>query len=482
MKSSIYNKIVPYGEDNLVYNQVTGALLRVGESSIEKIKKIFNGDYCDESLLNKLIKLGFILEDNSDERIILRKKYEQKSKNSLIKYFHITVTDRCNLGCHYCFEEKNQWIKMSSETQDAVIEFGKKFLLKTPTEFFGIGWYGGEPTMHMSAVEKISKFFTNFCKNNSIVFEQYMISNGTTFTEAICEKLLSLQIGKVQVTIDGHKDDHDLSRPYLKDLSLSDMSDIQKKQIQKINPNLLLNVLGQKLPSQKSSYDEIIKGVERYVNMGGVVSIRMNVNEKTIERISYLLDDLNNRGLFIKNKNGGILYAYAHPIHEIGGCGGDSSDSNCGSCKISSMKMSSFAKKIDKIKDWYKEKNIEFYDHSPEMKFTGETCTANRQYEYVINPDGTLTKCTHDVGKPERVIGDVFTTDPYSPKMGDSYFDKFNPFDDEECSNCEVLPICLGGCKFNNDVGNSKKYEAGCATARFTLSDDIIRLYEKNKK
>jgi hypothetical protein len=75
MKSSIYNKIVPYGEDNLVYNQVTGALLRVGESSIEKIKKIFNGDYCDESLLNKLIKLGFILEDNSDERIILRKKY-----------------------------------------------------------------------------------------------------------------------------------------------------------------------------------------------------------------------------------------------------------------------------------------------------------------------------------------------------------------------------------------------------------------------
>jgi uncharacterized protein len=482
MKNSIYNKIVPYNEESLVYNQVSGALLRVGENGIKKIKKIFDGNYENDSLVNQLIKLGFIIENESDERIELRKKYEEKSKNHLVKYFHITVTDRCNLGCHYCFEEKNQWIKMSLETQDAVIEFGKKFLIKTPTEFFGIGWYGGEPTMHMPAVEKISKFFNNFCRENSILFEQYIISNGTTFTESICEKLLSLEIKRAQITVDGYKDDHDLSRPYLKDLSPNEMNDVQKKQIQKINPKLLLNVLGQKPPTERSSYNEIIKGVERYVGMGGIVSLRMNVNEKTIERVYHLLDDLNNRGLFTKNKNGGFLYSYAHPIHEVGGCGSGDGNSNCGSCTISSMKMSSFAKKIDKIRDWYKEKNIEFYDHSPEMKFTGETCTANKQYEYVINPDGTLTKCTHDVGKPEKIIGDVFTTDPYSPKIGDSYFEKFNPFDDEECSNCEVLPICLGGCKSNNDVGNSKKYEAGCATARFTLSDDIIRLYERNKK
>ncbi|MEI8270432.1 MAG: hypothetical protein WCG45_03610 [bacterium] len=49
----------------------------------------------------------------------------------------------------------------------------------------------------------------------------------------------------------------------------------------------------------------------------------------------------------------------------------------------------------------------------------------------------------------------------------------------EECYGCEVLPICMGGCKANNKVGENKKYDAGCITTRYSLEKDIIRLYEK---
>lgn len=479
MKNSIYNKIVSYKDKSLVYNQVTGALISAGADSLKKINDIFGGDYSNSTLVSRLKELGYLIDDEGDERLRLKKEYEKKSKNHLNKHLFITVTDRCNLGCHYCFEEKNQWIKMSIETQEELKNFVKKFLTQTETRNFGVGWYGGEPTMHMPAIENLSAFFKEFCEENSIEYYQMIITNGTTLTDSVCDKLIKLGIKKAQVTVDGFKEDHDLSRPYLKDLKINEISEVQKKQIEKIGP--LLNIIGQE-NKPKSSYDEIVKGITKYIAKGGVVSLRMNVNDTTINRINHLLDDLFSRNLFEKNENGGFLYAYAHPIYDIGGCGSGGGDSDCGSCKISSMKMSSFAKKIDQIKDWYKEKNIKFYDHSNEMKFTGETCTANKKYEYVINPDGTITKCTHHVGNPDKVIGKVsdMNPDPDSMNRGSTYFDKFSPFEDEECYNCSVLPICMGGCKANNNVGENKKYEAGCITARYSLDQDIIRLYEKN--
>ena len=487
MKPSIYNKIVPYEDEFLLFNQVTGALIKVGQKSLNKINSIFCGDFSNKKLAEKLKQLGYLIEDQGDERLRLKSVYESKVENNLNKHLFITVTDRCNLGCHYCFEEKDQWIKMSEATQEQLKFFSEKFLLETKTNFFGIGWYGGEPTMHMAAVENLSNFYKEFCDKNNINFYQMMITNGTTLSDSTCRKLINLGIKKLQVTVDGYRDDHDANRPYLKDLKYEEASDIQKKQILKTNPNVLLNVIDQTDKKRKSSYDEILRGIEKYVALGGEVSLRMNVNNDTISRVPMLLDDLLSKKLFEKNDNGGFLYAYAHPIYDTG-CG-SGEGGGCGSCKISSMMMESFAKKLDTVKNWYKKNKIEYFDHTVKMRFTGETCTANKKYEFVINPDGSITKCTHDVGKKDRVIGHIrdMETDPEKMLNNQSLLpllpiDKFNPFEDEECYNCEVLPICVGGCKSNNRVGDNKNYDAGCSTVRYTYVKDIINLYEKNEK
>jgi uncharacterized protein len=428
-------------------------------------------------------KMGFLLDNEDDEKAILKKEYEKSAGNHLKKHIFITTTDRCNLGCHYCFEEKNQWIKMSNETQQALIEYSTKFLTQTPTESLGVTWYGGEPTMNMPAIINLATFYNKFCKENNIFLYQDIITNGTTLTSHICEVLLNLGVRKAQVTVDGIKEHHDVSRPYLKDLTIEQMSPAQKSQVKKINPSLLLNVINNDNKQQnlvtRSSFDQIVKGIETYVEKGGEVSLRMNVNSENIDKTTELLDDLYKKNLFHKNENGGFLYAYAQPVYDIGPCG---NSSGCNSCPVSSMKMSVFSKKIESIKDWYKSKNTEF-DHAHEMYFTGQTCTANRKYEIVVNPDGTITKCTHDVGIPEKVVASVFDEDtsPDKRRMPDTAYDRFNPFNDNECSSCEVLPICLGGCKSNNKVGTALKYEAGCASVRYTYDSDIIRLYEKNK-
>lgn len=483
MKLSIFNKKVPYQDGCLLFNSVTGCLVKISKKLASEITNE-NLANLNNNLLIKLKKMGFLVNEYDDEKLILKRKYEEKTNNHLSKYLYITVTDRCNLGCHYCFEEKNQWIRMSDNTQNSLIKFSQKFLTKTKTDFFGVSWYGGEPTMHMRAIEYLSNFYTNFCKEQSIHFDQMIVTNGTTLTDHISDTLINLGIKRAQITIDGIKEDHDKSRPYLKDLTIDQMSDAQKNQIKKINPSLLLNVINDEPKKQnivtRSSFDQIIKGLETFIGKGGEVSLRMNVNSDTLEKTTHLLNDLYSRDLFFKNDKGGFLYAYAQPIYDIEPCG---NSSGCGSCPVGSMRVSEFAKKIEILKDWYKSKGMIWFDHTSDMQFTGNTCTANKKYEYVVNPDGTLTKCTHDVGKQDKIIGTIFdeNPDPESMSIPDTEYHRFSPFNDKECSSCEVLPICLGGCKSNNNVGVSKNYEAGCATIRYSYEDDIIRLYEKNK-
>ncbi len=475
MKTSIYNKIVPYEDQYLIFNCVTGSLVRVNKSVAENLIEEDISSFSQESL-KKMSKLGFIVGDE-DEKKVLKKKYEDIVNNYLSKQLYITTTDRCNLGCHYCFEEKNQWIKMSDETQDELINFSKKFLTNTKTKFFRVTWYGGEPTLNMPAIIKLSKFYIEFCKDNDIEFRQDMITNGTTLTDHICDILLDSGLSWLQITIDGIKEEHDISSPYLKDLTPEQMSAAQKNQIKKINPNLLLNVINDTKTKEitRSSFDQIMAGIKNWVKRGVCVSLRMNVNSNTLPKTIDLLDSIREQGLMEKNELGGYVYAYAHPIYDVGGCG---SSGGCGTC-VATMSMNDFSKKMHIIKDWYKKYKIESFDHMHQMFFTGDTCTANKKHEYVVNPDGTLTKCTHDMGVPEKVIGSVFKDPtPENIHIPNTNYDRFNPFDDDECSKCEVLPICLGGCKSNNRVGTSEKYDAGCSTVRYNYKEDIIRLYE----
>lgn len=468
MKLSVYNKLVESDDGTLLFNLVSGSLVVLRDRTLKAYRKLEAGDFSNQSFCDKLTELGYIVPPE-DERIAMRAEYERQTLDFRKKYLYVTVTDRCNLGCHYCYEDKNQWLKMTDQTQAEVEDFAVRFIEGTPTDSFGVAWYGGEPLMHTPAVVRLSRFFRQLCEKHDVYFYQMMITNGTMLTEHVAEQVVDLGIDFFQITVDGWKEDHDQSRPYLVDLTADQMSPVQIAQREKM---MSLPILGQSPPRPKarSSYDAIMKGIDRLVGRGGIVSLRMNVNAETITRCTMLLDDLYERGYFTKNDKGGYVYAYAHPIFE--GC-----DSGCGNYET--MSKEHFAKEVHRLREWYWSKGIEYFDHRNQMKFTGETCTANKKYEYVVNPDGTLTKCTHHVGNPNFVIGHVRDLDPNTASNG---FDSFNPFDDEECANCEVLPICMGGCKSNNKVGQNKKYDAGCVTTRFALAEEVRLLYQAKLK
>lgn len=478
MRLSSYNKLVAHKDGTLLYNLVSGALVLLNKNQLQEYLKIQSGDLTNLNLLKKLTNLGFYVED-IDERVIMRKKYEEIVNDCQNKNLTIVVTDRCNLGCHYCYEEKTQWLKMSLETQEQIKKFVYRFVTETPTKNLGIGWFGGEPTMNIQAVENLSRYFIKVCEEKGINLHQNMVTNGTTFSSSMADLIVKdLKIRNLQITVDGFKEDHDQSRPYLNSLKLEEMSDVQIEQRKKLDKNFSLTILNQPEPKPlvKSSYDSIMKNIELLLERGAVINLRMNVNSDSIKRIEVLLNELHEKNYFKRNKNNGILYAYAHPIFSNGSCGGSS---------FKTMTVEEFSHEVQRIRKWYKEHDIEFFDHHNEMKFTGQTCTANKRWEYVINPDGSLTKCWHHAADATKAIGHVSQDFPFIDfkQIKGNKFHQFNPFEDQECFNCEVLPICMGGCKANNQVDqNSNGYSEGCITTRYALQEEVASLYELRKE
>jgi uncharacterized protein len=66
---------------------------------------------------------------------------------------------------------------------------------------------------------------------------------------------------------------------------------------------------------------------------------------------------------------------------------------------------------------------------------------------FVVGPEGELYRCWNDVGRPERVVGDVRAEEAVIGSVLQArYATGVDPYDDPECRACAVLPICGGGC------------------------------------
>ena len=468
-KVSNYNVIVEHKDGFVFYNQISGSLLLLNEDQFNQYRKLLKRNFSiDADLLEELRENKFIIAEDFDEIDYMNKTYKKKKHKSYNKTLTIVPTDKCNLGCFYCYEDKSQWKNMSIETIEQTKKFVETFLLTTPTNQFLVTWFGGEPTLNLSCVEDLSSFFNDVCNKNKIVYGQSMVTNGTNINEKVIERLCKINCKNLQITIDGYKEDHDESRPFLSDLSIEEMSNVQIEQRRKINPGFgkFLNIIGQE-PIQKkkrSTYDLIINNLKLMHENGFNISLRCNIGSHNMKNHHKLLSNLEELGLTKTNeKNGGLISPYVAQIF-----------SHTGNSELSDISRESFSKfEIESGKSCEK---------SPVLtSFSGESCMANKQYSLCISQSGKISKCWHHATNDEYVIGSVSDLD--IAKNG--FVDDYAPFDDYECLSCYVLPSCMGGCKESNHFyqkGYKGKKLEGCQTLRWNIRSRVVELYENFKK
>ncbi len=401
-KVSRYNHFQPWGDaGHIAYNARSGAVALMTPddyATYERIAEAITSDRdlqfspAEQELLEQLQYGGFVCPDDRDEREALKflhnmARYEQASLGLVV-----APTLACNMACDYCYEA-NKKGRMSAGLVGAIAEFVEK--RAAGLELLDVGWYGGEPLLAMDIVEDLTKAMRDLGEEYRFSYTSSMVSNGYLLTRETVDRLLDLRISSVQVTLDGPARIHDAKRP---------------------------------LKDGRGSFDTIIENIAYAAGKMGV-GIRVNVDKSfSGEVIREMLEELRAAGL---RDRVGIYFGQLEPHATVcsniaEACYGTADFSRVETEYHRLLLEGGFA--IQKIP-------------SP----TSTVCLAQNVSAFLVDPGGYLYKCFNFVGDPSKSFGTIREAIDYQDPNFTSLF-AFDPFEDEACRECDILPLCMGGC------------------------------------
>lgn len=418
LKESQYNFIYDdLGKDQIVmYNSFTGALAVAKEQQYKQfIDYLETGkEIEDKEFLENALKCGYLVPKDIDERFLIKTRMLQGRYRNDILSLTIAPTMACNFRCIYCFEQGYYGTKlMDEETQESVMNFIKTHIGGVKSLY--ITWFGGEPLIGMPIIENLSKQILELCKEKEISYSAGAITNGYLLTKEVAEKLKEYQVKSVQITVDGPKEIHDKRRPLI---------------------------------GGGGTYDVIMKNLEE---IRGIlyVNLRINVDYDNITAADKVME-------LLKEKD---MLDYVRPYLGLVEPYNDNYEEE----KCFSDEM-------------YSKYNLKFLmDHNIPLQTTyprprKNYCLADAQNGWVIDDIGNLYKCWNDIGIPEKSVGNI--------RQGRSYLQKttlleqyssFDPTIQEECKDCKMLPVCLGGCPHSRMEGRRV-----CEQRRFSMQEYLV--------
>lgn len=435
---SDYNITIPlkYGKI-LAYNAFSGSmvLLESHENDIlEQIQRGRNVNGKNRPVVEQLAYGGFIVDKDFNERDKLETEYRLHRYNQNIMTLTIAPTMACNFACDYCYQgkEKNSG-SMSPGVQDAVASMVRRSVS-------GIGqlhlaWYGGEPLLKKDIIKSLSERFIEICRKHGIQYDASMVTNGYLLDVDTINNLHAWRIDSVQVTFDGPRESHDARRVLL---------------------------------SGKPTFEKIVDNLNNVVDKTPIrFSTRVNVDSRNIEKIPELFALLRKKGLADKS-NFGIYFspveAMTKGCHDIAGfCLG---------------KLGYGRREADLYRLCF-ENGLTGLPYPP--RFHG-TCAAVKAGGFVVTPNGDIHKCWHTVSYPERRIGTVFNPDDLIKNGAYAKWLEWNPFKDETCGRCKLLPVCTGSCGYKFLYPADARGEAAslpCISWKYNIKERLLLRAEK---
>jgi len=253
------------GSNKLMINSLNGLMDKVDNNTFETIAR---WKKCDEivpagdketALYDSLCSRGYLVNSREEEVVIknkildqLRQKHAKaKSNNRNITFI---MTYDCNFRCPYCFEgvagrcEENNALASHSKTAVLTPDMIDAALNMAGEELQYITLFGGEPLLPKtrSAIEYI------VAKAPNMTYQ--IITNGY-YLEEFFDLLSQITIASVMVTLDGEEETHN-KRRYL--------------------------------PNGKPTYKKIIAGIEKYLDNGIPICIRMNLDNSNFDECNRL--------------------------------------------------------------------------------------------------------------------------------------------------------------------------------------------------
>lgn len=399
MKWSKYNYIYTSPKHGtLLFNMLSGAFFDISdlEAKADILRLKENPDTYDfednKDIYEQLVSSGVLCEDDTDNKNLMHfnllSARFQENKN------HITIlpTLDCNLACKYCFEEANRSnTVMSKEVIGKLKEYiSEKFNDKNRE--LNIAWFGGEPLMAFPVMEEI----TRYVESIGIPFRANIITNGVLLTKSKIQKLESLKIKQLQITLDGNTHTHDTKRIFKNGKGTYDI----------IMTNLTI------LHDYIKLHDDIH------------VDIRISIDKESEDQYHELY--------FEFKEKFPLFYVYPGIIIQYKTCYTNLP------CFVNQREEAEFH-----IRQ-YEKYGIASQEFNISMKGM-RNCMAEHIDTDMVGPKGELYLCLQDAGNKDAEIGSIFNG-KNNLRLISAYCSGNLTFNSEECRDCKVVTFCGGGC------------------------------------
>lgn len=341
--------------------------------------------------------------------------------NPKIRNLTILPTLDCNLACKYCFEESNRCDGVMSKE---VIERLKDYIkvqYYQKNEKLNLHWFGGEPLLAFNVMEEI----TDYIKSLDIQFAADIITNGILLTDKKIQKLKSMQINSIQVTLDGTKETHDTKRIFKNGTGTYD---------------IIMNNL-EKLHDFVKQETEII------------VNIRINIDKETQDQYHTLFYEIKERFP--------LFQVYPGIITQYKTC------STTLPCFVNHREEAEF------YITQYEKYGIVHPEFNISLKGM-RSCMAERISTDVVGPRGEFYLCLQDVGNKDAEIGSLFEGKTKIHLIS-AYCSGNLTFNSDECRDCNMLMFCGGGCV--NKRYRKKRYDEQHSMCAAFKDKDILDKY-----
>jgi uncharacterized protein len=426
VKLSRYNLVVSDGGEFHAINLLSRTALALSPSAHELMlhlpdRKLSRLSRSERAFVGVLLSGLFVLPDDFDEIEYVRRRHLQEKHSDATLALVIAPTLGCNLGCHYCFEDKRPQ-SLSSDQLRAM----EAWVTRDLANFRGlhIQWFGGEPLLSLGTIRSLSIALREIAEAQGKPFGAEIITNGVMLTGDVARELAELGVSRAQVTFEGNRRLHDRVR------------------------------FGS---GRTGTYDVLIANLQRSTEHLEVTA-RIHVAPYSVAGAHELLDDLAASGLAHK-----LARIYFAPIFNYKSSRPDQAFASDPRRFMSSRDFADAQIFLLRRARTLGFATPDLLDHSYGL------CTAVGANTRIVNPDGSLTKCYMDVGALSETVGNVA-----DGLVSGRNLDRWMEHDfttDSECRDCTFAPVCMGGCP-KQKMANADKATV-CTPLKYNFEERI---------
>lgn len=394
-----------------IYHTMTNALMLISGEYLSRILTD-SRTLADTETIELLYEQGLLVKNDTDENVVFENWKQQHVHDFSTLGSKVLVTRKCNNRCRYCILVPEAK-EMSRETAQAMDKFYIDTIKEKNPRRVQDDYLGGEPLLNAGIIlESAARRFYS-CEGKGIEYGFTITTNGTLLKPSLIFKLKKVGLTGIRVSMAGPAAVHDHLRP------------------SKYNGK---------------TYDIITKNLQAVSGMIPIV-VECQYDSRTLDyqRIPEMLDEFKDRNIAINEIN-------FTPI--LDKRGKSPCDSGMDQPHITLFLMHEARKR----------------GYMKERTAPSNACMVDFRSNLVIDTDGSIIPCPSLQGG-EMAYGHVNKGINFIAES--QLLKRILP--DRCLSECELLPICMGGCRMQAFVsqGNFAGIDCHYDSYRFLLEDYI---------